>query len=91
MASYRRRARAEAEDRARQHGGLSKDFDSSFSRVAADASKAEARFAAALAEEAESLEAEGRRRRAADEASVEYINTAMARLRAIALEFGGEG
>ncbi len=89
IAACRRRALAEAEDRARQYAGLAQGFDAAFSRVAADAASAEARFAAALAAEAEDARVEALRRAAGDGANVERIASAMNKLREIALEFGG--
>jgi len=78
-ASYRRRALAEAEDRARQHACLAADFDAAFSRVAASAAAAEARYAAELRAEAEDVRVEALRRSAGDEANVTRISTAMVR------------
>ncbi len=89
MGSFRRRALAEAEDRAAQHGGLAAGFDAALSRVAADAARAEARFASACAAEAEAVAAEARARAAADAEGLARMGSAMERLVAIALELGG--
>ena len=86
IASYRKRALVEAEDRAAQHSALDTAFREGFSRLEASAAASAQRYPAEAASVRAQLQEEAALRSAGDAASVEAMSTAVESIRRAALE-----